>query len=229
MADCRHSLPAIHQNPCRRDLGNRSRIPAFVGIAACIFGLLPYRKLDRAASSFTFLENGIPSGLLWAFIGNIFCLPVQNLIPPYFPFVSQWNEAMTHFVRTPFGSHFQAFEQFGFIAGRGVSEANAGIGLWMFILTFVSIGAAAVFRGGIRRRTIFYNHLLSLFKRGAPTFSLFLFFMAKVATFENARQLAAYYILLFPAVLVSNGHSILVRKRWWQGLGLAAILLTAFL
>ena len=54
--------------------------------------------------------------------------------------------------------------------------------------------------------------------------------MAKVGTFENGRQLAAYYIFLFPLLLSSTGQSALVRKRWWRFaarfvMGLAVLLL----
>jgi hypothetical protein len=40
--------------------------------------------------------------------------------------------------------------------------------------------------------------------------------MAKVGTFENGRQVASYYILLFPLLLISSGHAALVQRRWWR-------------
>lgn len=50
----------------------------------------------------------------WGIIGNAFCIPLQNLLPPVFPWVESWNATMEHFVQTPFGSHFASFE---FLAG----------------------------------------------------------------------------------------------------------------
>jgi hypothetical protein len=171
-----------------------------------------------ATSPFWKLE---PPPAIWAVIGNAFCIPLQNLLPPYFPLVNKWNGAMRHFVQTPFGSHFQAFEAFGRL-GRGASETDSGIGLWIFSLTIISIFAAWHYRK--KGQAVQVGKLFWL--RWTPYFSL-LIFMAGVATFQNARQLAPYYVFLFPALLVSHGHATLVRMRWWQGLGLAAMVLTA--
>jgi hypothetical protein len=169
-------------------------------------------------SVFWKLESPSP---IWCLIGNTFCLPLQNLIPPYFPFVNQWNQGMEHFVQTPWGSHFQAFEAFGRM-GRGASETNAGLGLWVFLFTCVSLAAAKMC--GEARRPPGNSTLKWL--RWIPYVSL-LIFMARVDSYQNARQLAPYYVFLFPAVLVSHGHAVLVRKRWWQWLGLTVMVLTA--
>jgi hypothetical protein len=64
--------------------------------------------------------------------------------------------------------------------------------------------------------------------RWTPFLALLLF-MAKVGSRSNARQLAPYYVFFFPALLVAAGHSRLTRQRWWQMLGLSAMLLTAIL
>jgi hypothetical protein len=161
-----------------------------------------------------------PSPPFWSVAGNIFCLPLQNLIPPYMPWFNRWDEAMMRFLQTPFGSHFQAFENFGHIDGRGASEVNGGIGLWIFILTAISLCAAKF--GSERERPKAGHRWL----RWTPYLSL-LVFMATITTYENGRMLAAYYVLLFPVMLVSNGQAALVRKKWWQYAGLTAMLLSA--
>ena len=51
--------------------------------------------------------------------------------------------------------------------------------------------------------------------------------MAKVGTFSNARQLAPYYIFLFPLFLVKPGLARVVRQRRWQRLGLEIMAFTA--
>ena len=168
----------------------------------------------------TFWKLESPSAL-WCLVGNAFCLPLQNLLPPYFPFFNHWNSGMEHFLQTSFGSHFRAFEAFGRL-GRAASETNAGIGLWIVLLTGISVCTAKIY-GGVRQPPA--NGGLK-WLRWTPYVSL-LIFMAKVDTYANARQMAPYYVFLFPAILVANGHSVLVRKKWWQWSGLMVMLLTA--
>ena len=157
----------------------------------------------------------------WGVVGNAFCLSLQNLKPPYFPEADEWNDAMHRFVQTDFGSHFASFENFGHM-GQGASAADAGIGLWIMILTLVSICGAWHYRpleaimAGITN-----NNRLRLLP-----WLLLLLFMAKVGTYANARQLAPYYVFLFPIFLVCAGHADLVRRHWWQLSGLLVMLLT---
>lgn len=172
----------------------------------------------------TYAWGGYDVPPFWGFIGNIFCLTVQNLHPPYFPWANHWNQAMTHFLQTPFGSHFKSFESFGHL-GEGSEEANSGIGLWIFLLAGISICAARYYRKaeppapGHRLGWLCWLPFLSLAA-----------FMAKDGTFQSARQMASYYTLLFPALLIARGQGVVVRKRWWQALVLLSMLLTtAFL
>jgi hypothetical protein len=171
-----------------------------------------------AFSGFWKLES--PSWF-WGFTGNLFCLPMQNLVPPIFPPADWWNAEMQRFVHTPFGSHFQSFESFCLL-NRAPSEGTAGIGLFVVVLAAVSVLVAFFYR---TKRRLFENDFL-FWLRWAPFLSLFLF-MCKVVTFANARQCAAYYIFLFPAILVSSGQARVVRKRAWQICVLLAMLLTA--
>jgi hypothetical protein len=157
----------------------------------------------------------------WGFVGNLFCLPLQNLVPPIFPLADRWNAEMQRFVHTPFGSHFQSFESFGHIS-HSLSDGPAGIGLFVVVLAVVSVLMATFYRAACRP---FENNLM-FWLRWVPFLSLFLF-MCKVVTFENARHCAAYYLLLFPAILVSSGQARVVQKRVWQVSILAAMLLTA--
>ena len=53
----------------------------------------------------------------WGIIGNAFCIPLQNLVPPFYslfpPLYSYWpvlwNDWMRHFVQSPLGAHFSSF------------------------------------------------------------------------------------------------------------------------
>jgi len=147
------------------------------------------------------------------------------LQPPYFPWVKAWNAAVERFLQTPLGAHFASFENFAYL-GQGASEAVVGIGLGVFVLTLISIWAAHHYRrtAGVARSVKFDRQLWLL--HTAP-WALLLLFMAKVGTMEPARQIAAYYVFLFPLFLARPGHVRLVRQRWWQWLGLLVMLFTA--
>jgi hypothetical protein len=177
----------------------------------------------------------------WGIIGNAFCIPAQNLLPPFYellpPFyaywVPLWNEFMRDFLQTPFGAHFSSFENFGYLSGvyyHGVSEGNAGLGLGVCILILASIHEIRKqkrLNAAPAGKTVRYDSFLSLL-RLAP-WGLLLVFMAKVGTFENARHLAPYYAFLFPLFLIKPGHVGVVRQRQWQRLGLAIMIFTAVL
>lgn len=162
----------------------------------------------------------------WGIVGNAFCLPAQNLMPPFFPWSDQWNALMDRFVATPFGHHFASFEHFGQLSvlSHSIGEGNAGIGLGICLFTMVSIFAARRISKNARLRedaTVLPRRLL----RMAP-WALLLLFMARVGTYQNARQLAPYYAFLFPLFLAKPGNALLVRRRWWQWFGLMVMLST---
>lgn len=165
-----------------------------------------------------------PDSPIWGIIGNLFCIPAQNLAPPIFPMAGRWNEMMKHFLETPFGSHFVSFEDFGLL-GRAVTAGNAGLGLAICALGVISVVAARRFGKipGLAGDNSFLRWL-----RWTP-FLVLLVFMAKVGSHSNARQLAPYYVFLFPALLAAAGQSRLTCQRWWQWLGLGAMVSTAIL
>ena len=165
----------------------------------------------------------------WGIVGNAFCLPVQNLLPPIFPWVDSWNAMMEHFVKTPFGSHFASFESFGRVSfgAHGVSDGNAGIGLGICLLTVISLWAARRLSAAVGGARVGVGWQIRML-RWLPWF-LLLLFMAKVGTYENARQLAPYYPFFFPLLLVGAGHVCLARRAWWQRFGLLIMLSTVML
>jgi hypothetical protein len=134
---------------------------------------------------------------------------------------------MRHFLQTPFGAHFSSFENFGFMSDyyHGVAEGNAGIGFGVCVLVLISM--FELFKQRQPARPIDHNPFLRLL-RLAP-WGVLLVFMAKVGTFENARQMAPYYAFLFPVFLIKAGHSNLVRRRDWQRLGLLMMTITGIL
>ena len=163
----------------------------------------------------------------WGIIGNTFCLAVQNFKPPLFPMADAWNAAMEHFVRTPFGSHFASFESFALL-DNGTRDSNAGIGLGVCLLTGLSVGWARKFKASPDVHIGGSVDTLKRLLRLAP-WGLLRLFMAKVGTYQNARQLAPYYVFLFPSLIVAPGHVRLVRQTLWQWLVCSVMLITVTL
>jgi hypothetical protein len=157
----------------------------------------------------------------WGVVGNAFYLTIQNLQPPFLPGASAWNHAMLHFLQTPLGSHFLAFEAFGKL-NRSVSQVSAGLGLSVVVVVAISwltIRRARPSLGG-RSRLGIYALL------GLTSWLALLAFMAKVGACQNARYLAGYYPLLLLPLLRRPGMAELVRRRWWQTLVLAVVAAT---
>ena len=161
---------------------------------------------------------------LWGIIGNIFCLTLQNFKPPFFPFANAWNDTRHHFLQTSFGAHFAGFEDFGRLT-NGVSETTAGIGLGISLLIVLAFLLARRYRLNPGSTVGFFREDFSRRLLRWTPWLLLLVFMAKVGTCENGRQLAPYYIFLFPSLLILRGHSDMVRRHWWR---LTARLVMAF-
>lgn len=175
------------------------------------------------------LMNGYPQWRLkldspfWGIVGNAFCLLLQNLEPPFFPWSAAWNRLMHRFVQTPFGTHFGSFENFGQIR-PGISEASAGIGLAIVLMALLSIWAAIKFRraaipppgGSLTQRALRLTPWL-----------LLLVFMAKDGGVAPARHSAAYYVFLCPSFLAARGQEILTRNAWWQKAVVACMVVAA--
>jgi hypothetical protein len=162
----------------------------------------------------------------WGIIGNAFCLTVQNLKPPIFPLANAWNDAMQHFIQTPAGAHFASFESFALL-DNSTRESNAGIGLGICLMTLLSVVWARKLRSAeVQMKT--EARTLKWWLRAAP-WGLLLLFMAKVGTYQNARQFAPYYVFLFPSLLIASGHARLVRKSLWQFCACAVMMIALLL
>jgi len=136
---------------------------------------------------------------------------------------------MARFVQTPFGSHFNSFERFGFL-DHGANGASAGLGP-LIVLFAVGSFLWAVRHQPVRPAAARFGAAgegLVWWLRAAPWVAL-LAFMAKVGTAASARQLAPYYVLLFPALLAAPGQVRLVRRPWWRRLAATISLLTALM
>jgi len=172
-------------------------------------------------------SNTSPASPFWGVVGNMFCLTAQNLKPPFFPMADAWNNAMQQFVATPIGSHFASFESFATL-DNSTRESNAGIGLGICLITLVSLAWALKFRKPQSNAAAGGDAWTTRALRLAP-WGLLVLFMAKVGTYQNARQLAPYYVFLFPSLLILSGHARVVRQVAWQWLAYAVMLGTLIL
>ncbi len=182
----------------------------------------------------------------------------RNHPPPLFPWAAAWNSAMQHFVQTPFGSHFKSFEFFGYL-DHAATDESSGLGLFLGLLLLLSVLWAArsgwqPFWSAATSRRFWTRRHVAEFKNACPSghsgnfgmsgaarrdrvirllwlapWAALLVFMAKTGTYENARQLAPYYVFLCPLLLLAPGHSRLVRQRWWRRLAVAVCLATALM
>lgn len=164
----------------------------------------------------------------WGIVGNAFCLALENLKPPIFPFVGAWDAARKHFLQTPFGMHFAQFEDFGKLS-FGVGETSAGIGLGISALIIISIfwawrdRPARLLEASTRKIKGDVRLLIWV------PWMLLLIFMAKNGSDEGARQCAAYYIFLFPSLLSGAGQKNLTRQVWWRGFAVTIMCIAAML
>jgi len=160
----------------------------------------------------------------WGLIGNLFCFPAQNLLPPFFPWATAWNNAMKHFLETGLGSHFGQFEVFGYL-NRSITATNAGIGLAVICVITLSLLGIYRLRNASAAQQNRSKNIWLLWLQLTPWLCL-LIFLAKVGTYQNARQAAPYYIFLFPSLLSATGHAMLVRRRWWQCVAISSLCVT---
>lgn len=214
--------------PSLRLLAARPLAAIFAVAVSLLVSALPVTLLNIAhAGNWQGLPGGAAASVwsagspFWKFAGNVFCIPVQNLLPPFFPWSGDWNEMMQRFLQTPFGARFTPFEKFGHL-NAGISDGSAGIGLGVCVLIFVSLAVAGAGKtAGAKSFNNFFSWL-----RVAPWFVL-LVFMVEICSFDDARLLAAYYLFLFPLLLAGARQENLARRLWWQRLGLFSMLLTA--
>jgi len=166
----------------------------------------------------------------WGVIGNLFSIPLQNLMPPFHELLppwfrystSLWNEQMRQFLFTPFGAHFRSFENFGYLNAdyyHGICEGNAGLGLGVCILIFATILEMRRQQKAGSVGELVHHDGLPWLLRLVP-WGLLLLFMAKVGTSSSARHLAPYYVFLFPILLVKPSLGKVVREPRWQRIGL---------
>jgi hypothetical protein len=148
---------------------------------------------------------------------------LQNVVPPVFPFASQWNRLadrlipawlapilQRHFETSP--AHWQLDEL--------AVEENSGLGFGATMLVLASLIAAATSRRQqkppVPTAGDWWLRLVCI----APWLGL-AFTMSQLGLSCGARYLAPYYPLLLMGLFCGEGQARLTAQKWWRGCALA--------
>jgi hypothetical protein len=178
-------------------------------------------------------EVSMGKGPVWLhLLVNCTAWPLDNLVPPVFPFASAWNRLADRV--TP-ASLATRFEKYDFEKGGGCwhlmeleAEEHAGAGFGVTSLLGLSLLAPLLRRGPGYARAAPQRDLVTRLVCIAPWGSL-LFLMTQLAIFGAVRYLAPYYPLLIMGLLLSPVQSGIVRRRWWRSWALFSCALAALL
>lgn len=207
----------------RLPLTRPARSLAVCGVAAVAScGPITALNLAKTGNWLGWSSNtvGIPESPWIGLLGDTFTMIVRNLVPPIFPWASAWNQKMEQFLATSFGAHFRSFEYFGHL-DRGTGEEGMGFGLLPVLFVLLSLAAA---RWHARGATA-CRHRTLLQKGVALGIGLaVLAFLAKLASYTNARLFASFYIPLLAIFLAHPGLSALSRRRWWNALAVLVVI-----
>ena len=149
----------------------------------------------------------------WGVAANLFVLPLQNMVPPIFPWADAWNHLMQNFLAMPLGTHFRSFESFGTVA-RAAHELSAGLGPGVCLLALLS------FLGSGRMA---WSWRTSRFWLCCTPWLAALVLMSQMPLWQVGRYFSAYYPLMLPLLFLGSGHERLVRRRWWRLLALLVV------
>jgi hypothetical protein len=158
-------------------------------------------------------------------VGNVLQLGLKSLEPPFLPLA----HSVEIWVWNGFPAGLQKilkddFPRFDVGLKELPQEESAGLGGGITVIVLISI----VFACHRRRRNP--GHLGNLARRegvilGALTWVSLLVYMSKMGSEATSRLIAPYYPLLLLPLLLTSAQDWLVRKRWYQGLGVLAFLM----
>ncbi len=168
------------------------------------------------------LEISSPPPPVVSFAGNAIQLLIQNFCPTVFPVAKWWNEHLWDFIPSSVRAPLQHSWEPGFLSlGELPIEDSAPLGFGVSVLLLVSLvcvlqkkirGVHCLKDGSLKRvYPSSFNRLLLFL----PWCSL-LVYMVKVGFTSTGRLITPYYILLFPILLQSSLHEIVLKQRWWR-------------
>ncbi len=178
----------------------------------------------------------LPTTPAMGLLGNTLILPMQNLVPPVFPFARQVVEKGPGFLEPLYSRLVPHFERGFLYIGELQNEewAGLGFGLCMFLACswlggrFCGPNPGAPNRTGQDQGLEIWLWAILL----APLGSL-LFYMCSMGVAPGARIISPYYLFLAPLILRGRGQRAVTQARWWQyggrlvfGLALMVVVLT---
>lgn len=219
--------------PSLKLLLRRPSVSFVVIVFAATASLLPTAVLNwQHCRDWTGLAAEGPTigggGKVYRFVGNAVNLPMDNLVPPVFPFASQWDHLVERVVprwltagleanMEGASAHFQPPEM-------QIEEASGvGVGLMLLLLALLAIKIRA---GNFwPRRLLAIETLILLATWGSVGI-----FMVQVGSAGPARYLLPFYPLMAAPVLMGPAAVVFFKRRLWRGVawaifGSAAMLL----
>ena len=155
-------------------------------------------------------------------VGNCLQLGLQGMEPPFLPVARSaeiwiWN----HFPARLQTVLKNDFPRFGVGFRELPQEESAGLGIGITVMAIISLGAAWRFRHQTRVPALDFSARQGIVI-GLLTWVSLLVYMAKLGSESTSRLIAAYYPLLLLPLLLSPAQELLVRQRWYRGLGVCA-------
>lgn len=162
----------------------------------------------------------IPEHPLFAIVANAILALVTNLVPPFTPGASQWNQTITTLTSQPPLSNWTAgFEAFGTLY-PGTDETGAGLGFTVTLLVLSVLLHPKAFTKPVRWPNPFLSASIAIALAAL---------LAKVGTPQMNRYFAPYYPLLLALVLHAPSALWLTRQRWWHRAAIGSGLLALFM
>jgi len=230
-----------------------ANLPLLLPMACALWFALPWLRRRPALSAITILVSllisFLPTAALnqkfaghWAgdplnlekmtiqkpwsgIMGNGVQLAVQTLQPPFLPFARPISNSLWKSVPKGFrDSLVRGFPNLVWLFGELPQEEGTGLGLCIAVLSGTALAFALLRQQ--RRAASFWTpatrHGLII---GIAAWAAMLAYMMRIGAPAPGRLLAAYYPLLLLPILLHPTQQTLVRKCWWNKLGLLAGLL----
>jgi hypothetical protein len=167
------------------------------------------------------------SGKPERFLANAINLPLNNLVPPVFPFTKQWDHFVDRVVPAHWSSDLRAHmepELATFLLPELQVEESAGLGMGVTLL-LLALLVKKIRAGDIRPRN--YLGLETLVP--LLTWASLGVFMLQVGATGSARYLLPFYPLLAAPIMRGAAGGKIFQGRGWQGAALAVFGLTGLL
>ena len=167
-------------------------------------------------------------GQPFRFLANAITLPLDNLVPPIFPWTSQWNHLMTRVVPPKLAAKLRASGMENGLAdfhlGEMQMEESAGLGLGLTLL-LLALLTRKIRAGEIWPRPFFTLAMLI----PLAAWGCLGVFMLQVGAAGPARYLLPFYPLLVVPILAGRAAAGVFQSRLWRGAAWAVFGSTAML